>query len=263
MIITKLNSESFYAGLGYVINISGIVLYNNGTPLFTGPTTSTALAPYTLAGSNTILQLNGVTLCTVTWSWPINNLNTLGINSDANTNTYNPGLIVTVNGYLNTQTIVTFAGFIALIGSTREYNTNLVAAQGTYTSVLVNTLSVEANGAITATGGITNMGWTQVNYFGSNGYLSFPGPGGIVYYILSGTVTSSDTSYFYVYSPVPCFFTGYVVYGINTPSQPQAQAPTAAGYPTSIKIGGVSFNLGGSTVGNYTTMIHYTVYCRT
>ena len=118
-------------------------------------------------------------------------------------------------------------------------------------------------GPLTALGGITNMGWTQVNYFGSNGYLSLPGPGGSVYYILSGTVRSSDTSYFYVYPPVPCYLTGYVVYGINTPSQPQAEAPLAAGYPTSTKIGAVSFNLGGAPVGNSTTIIHYTVYCRT
>jgi hypothetical protein len=127
----------------------------------------------------------------------------------------------------------------------------------------VTTATLHVNGTITASGGITNMGWTQVNYYGSNGYLSFPGPGGSVYYILSGTVRSSDTSYFYVYPPVPCYLTGYVVYGINTPSQPQAEAPLAAGYPTSTKFIYASFNLGGAQVGNSTTIIYYTVYCRT
>jgi hypothetical protein len=112
-------------------------------------------------------------------------------------------------------------------------------------------------------GGIANMAWTQVNNAGNNGYFSYPGPNGKIYYILTGTVRSTDTSFFYIYAPVAIYFTGYIVYGGYNSAQPQAQNPSAGGYPTATKRTEVSFNWNGSPVGNEAYYIQYTIFGNT
>ena len=53
-----------------ILDIGGFILYNGANPLFAAPSATTALAPYTLSGTNNnILSLSGSTVCTVTWSW--------------------------------------------------------------------------------------------------------------------------------------------------------------------------------------------------
>jgi hypothetical protein len=131
MIMTQLSSASSN-GSSYTIDIGGWIL-NNGTPLF-GPN-----ANYTVsAGPNNyynILQFNGSTVCTTTFSWSaINVFNTLGI-IIGNTigSNYFPGWAVTPDGY--TKGVNFYIGFAALFGPAYEYNSSGTTFQGTSTTI--------------------------------------------------------------------------------------------------------------------------------
>jgi hypothetical protein len=119
-----------------IINLSGFIL-NNGAPLF-GPS-----ANYTVAASGlyNVLQLNGTTVCTTTFSWPnTTSPNSLGINADGPSGAaYQPGWIPTTDGY--TKGNVYFLGFgITAFGPAYEYNASGIAFQGTSTTINTTTM---------------------------------------------------------------------------------------------------------------------------
>ena len=123
IVITQVTSNS-------LINISGWIL-NNGTPLFG------ASANYTIVASGlyNVLQYNGATVCTTTFSWPNTGVaNSLGITSDATASaSFPPGLLPTSDGY--TKTNAYFLGFAVTAGAAYEYNASYIAVQGTSTTI--------------------------------------------------------------------------------------------------------------------------------
>jgi hypothetical protein len=123
LVITQITSNS-------LINISGWIL-NNGSPLF-GPS-----ANYTILASGlyNVLQYNGITVCTTTFSWPNTGItNSLGITSDATASaSFPPGLLPTSDGY--TKTNAYFLGFVVTAGAAYEYNASYIAVQGTSTTI--------------------------------------------------------------------------------------------------------------------------------
>ena len=136
MIITQINS-------GLICDIGGFILYNNGTPLFTAPTNTSAVAPYTLSGTNNnILSLNSVVVCIITSSSTTYS-NVFGIQNDSATVYFYPGMIAVANGYNNTAngSSQLFLGFIVAAanigsGANCEYNSSYTAFQGTSTTVI-------------------------------------------------------------------------------------------------------------------------------
>jgi hypothetical protein len=136
----------------------------------------------------------------------------------------------------------------------------ILAQHGIISSL--STLHVE--GSITTTGGITNLGYTPLSntdYLINWGFFSFPSNSS-TYFILSGTGKSSDTSYVYVTFPEACspmIITGYNLYGGYNATMPGVHEV----YYVSGNSGpatGVSFNWGGSELGNDTNYIQFTIY---
>ena len=127
MIFTQLHSSSFAYDNYYHLDIGGFILYNNSNPLF-GKSAS-----YTVTGNNNgTLQLNSVTVCIVSWS-------TTSVYGISYYTTYY-GYLVTSDGYLNTGGSY-WSGFT--IGSSNigsgancEYNSSLIAFQGTVTPTI-------------------------------------------------------------------------------------------------------------------------------
>jgi hypothetical protein len=141
----------------YICDIGGFILYNNGNSVIGNIASVSSAAPYTLSGTNNnILQLNGITVSIVTWSWPTS-VNLQGIYNDNGAIFYNPGIIVSPNGYINNNgTGASGLGFFvssALVGPAYEYNSSFIAVQGTSTTV--NTTSVSITGPTTITGPLT------------------------------------------------------------------------------------------------------------
>ena len=126
MIITQIPSAA-----GYNVDIGAWIL-NNGSPIF-GPS-----ANYTVVASGlyNILQLNGTTVCTTTFSWANTTaVNSLGIGADGGANaTYPPGWIPTIDAYMRGSTY--FLGFsVSSFGPAYEYNSSGIAFQGTSTTI--------------------------------------------------------------------------------------------------------------------------------
>jgi len=141
MIITQMNSGSFL-NPNYYSDIGGFILYNNGAPLFSAQTTNTSPLPYTVSGTTyNILSLNSV-LCILTWSFSPT-VNSYGVQQDSTAySTYYPAMIAVANGYNMSfggagNNANSFIGFQFTPGSSQpEYNSSLVAFQGTSTTVI-------------------------------------------------------------------------------------------------------------------------------
>jgi hypothetical protein len=124
MIITQITST------GYV-DIGGFIL-NNGSPIFGSSANYTVVA----SGLYNVLQSNGITVCTTTWSWPNTvPVNSLGIGADGPSGAaLPPGWIPTTDGY--TKTSAYFLGFYVIyLGPQYEYNSSGIAFQGTSTTI--------------------------------------------------------------------------------------------------------------------------------
>ena len=154
MVFTQLSSVN----VGY-INISGWTLIN-GSPLF-GPS-----ANYTLvtSGLYNILQYNGVTVCTTTFSWsntaPINSF---GVAFDAGSgSSYPSGWLPTSDAYL--KSINYFLGLYFIAGPSYEYNSSYIAVQGTSTTI-TTTMMGDTNmaGLLRLTGALDVAGTSQLN----------------------------------------------------------------------------------------------------
>jgi hypothetical protein len=152
IVITQINTTT-------IVNIAGFILYNNSNPIFTQPTTTSAIAPYSLSGTySNILSLNSVVVCTVTWSWPISaSATSMGILNDYDLNVYYPGMIAVANANNNTAhpdgAYHMFIGFWApTTGAAYEYNSSYLAIQGTYTSTVNPNLYYSTNYGSTFTG---------------------------------------------------------------------------------------------------------------
>jgi len=101
--------------------------------------------------------------------------------------------------------------------------------------------------------------WIQYNQsIGYGGLITIPGGA----YIFTGTVNSTDTSYFYVNLPIGITVVSAFASIMNTPSNPII---VYLHYPTSFpylvpQYGQVAFAINNTTIGNLTTMITYTIY---
>jgi len=124
LIMTQISSAA-----AYYINMNGFTL-NNGSPIFGSSANYTVVA----SGNYNVLQLNGTTVCTTTWSWP-NTVNSLGIGADPVNQyaTYQPGWLPTPDGY---KIANYFLGFgVTGFGPQYEYNSSGIAVQGTSTTI--------------------------------------------------------------------------------------------------------------------------------
>ena len=144
-----------------IVDFGGLILYNNNSPIFPAPLTTSAYAPYSVSGiNNNILSLNSVVVCTVTWSWQIaNTANTFGIKNDDGVSLFNPGMIPVLNAYLTSSNGSTFLGFLVTsIGSAYEYNGYYIATQGTSTvAYKLNTKStMSITGSLVVNGTLTS-----------------------------------------------------------------------------------------------------------
>jgi len=153
IVFTKINSSA--AGF---VDIGGFILYNNAGPIFAAPTTTSAIAPYTLSGTNnSVLSLNSIQVCTTTWSWT-STTSTYGITNNGNTTYFYPGIIAVANAYNNTANTGgagrIFLGFNAATpnATTTEYNSNYLAIQGTFTNAIGPNLYYSTNYGSTFTG---------------------------------------------------------------------------------------------------------------
>jgi hypothetical protein len=123
MVVTQI-TNTLFSGV-YYVDIGAWVL-NNGPPIF-----GTA-SNYTLAtgsqGYSTVLQLNGTTVCTTTFSFTTTQKLGVALNGT------NPnGWIPTSDGYTRNST---YFGFITYsIGAAYEYNSSSIAFQGTSTTI--------------------------------------------------------------------------------------------------------------------------------
>ena len=132
----------------------------NGNPVFGSYTNYTVLA----SGIYNVLQYNGVTVCTTTFSWPNTALvNPMGIVSDGTSSvSYYSAYLPTVN---SNQIATNFLGFsVTSTGPTYEYNANYIATQGTATVANQSLFSgMNIAGALTTTGAV-GIGSTAPQY---------------------------------------------------------------------------------------------------
>jgi hypothetical protein len=149
-----------------------------------------------------------------------------------------------------------------ITGSTIQTNT-IVNTSTLITSTLTG-INIVATGPITATGGITNMGYTSLpstSFIINWGYTSYP-INGSVFYTITGIGKSSDSSFVYVTIPDACSpltIQGFNLYAGYSASQPQVQAINYVSGPPG-PASGVSFNLGGNPLLNNTSYIQFTIY---
>ena len=225
----------------YIIDLGGFILYNNGTSIF-GPYTN-----YSVPVSNNyynVLQYNSVTVCTVTWSWPNTNTNpnsmvnsnALGIGGDGTLlplSNAQPGWLATTNGYTNSSYWMGFS--LCNNGPAYEYNSSLIAIQGTFTTI--------ANVYYSSNYGSS---FTGINVYSTN---------------LSSCAISYDGSYITVANATTVYTlntnaTGYsVAMGQNAGTTNQALDAIAIGYnagTTNQSANSIIFNASGTALNSFT-----------
>jgi hypothetical protein len=149
-----------------------------------------------------------------------------------------------------------------MTGSTIQ--TNTIVNTSTLNTSTLTAINIVATGPITASGGITNMGYTSLpstSFIINWGYTSYP-INGSVFYTITGIGKSSDSSFVYVTIPDACSpltIQGFNLYAGYSASQPQVQAINYVSGPPG-PASGVSFNLGGNPLLNNTSYIQFTIY---
>ena len=186
---------------GPYVDMGGFILYNNGNSVF-GPN-----ANYTIAASGMYnqLQLNNVTVCTVTFSW-VNTIstNSLGIYNPAVYGVNNPiAQIPTSDGYLKGS-----GYFLSVaansVGPTYEYNSSYVAIQGT--STVANSSVLNGNVQVSGTYSSYTSGLLNITNTNTNPIVSFSvlGPNALNANVamLIGQSATTNNSFFLSYMHV-------------------------------------------------------------
>lgn len=155
-----------------IVNISGWILNSGGNPIFTAPSSTSSIAPYSLSGTNSnILSLNSVVVCTVTWSWSssVGAFNSFGIMNDGLS--YFPSEYHAV--FLFDGTVTDSLGKLAApaITGTPVYNSSIQRVGTSCLDTTINTGGVPAfqlayNLTLNTSNGFSISFWMNVTHSG-------------------------------------------------------------------------------------------------